>query len=110
MTVITKVITNEEGQAVNPEQFLDESGLLFHINRTILHPIGLSLMLAVQESPYGERTTVLHLHVTDNPQGYVLEDEAFARREKIYSDFIEGMKPRIIGRAKALGFIVQGMD
>lgn len=94
----------------DPEKYLEESGLLFHINRTILHPIGLSLMLSLRESPSGERTTVLELYETDNPYGYVVGEARFEKQEQIYQEFLETVKPKVAARGSKLGFIVQGME
>lgn len=93
-----------------PEKFLEESGLLFHINRAILHPMGLSLMLAVQESPLGERTTVLHLYETDNTLGFVVSEDDLPKQKQVYEEFLAERKERILTRGKKLGYIIQGMN
>lgn len=93
----------------NPEQFLRSSGLLFHINRALLHPLGLSLSLDVEESPASGTKCSFQLHETDDPIGFVFSEEEMKNSLSKYEVFISERKQRVMKRAKTLGFIMQTM-
>ena len=64
-----------------PIQFLKENGLLFEVNRAILHPVGLTLQV-------GEDGSV-ELLQTDDPAGMVFTQEEFQRGESALREYLE---------------------
>jgi len=85
-------------------QFLDQLGLVFEINRRILHPLGFSLV--VREGPMGKYFEPIH--VTQDPRGFVYSPEAFKEGEARLQKFLEeaGLS-RIEKRVEVLGFSEQ---
>jgi len=74
----------------NPAEFLVESGLLFQINRFILHPFGLALCL---EMPQGEGDSFKATIWDDrgDPLGWIFDEpllqEGVAKFRKFMADF-----------------------
>lgn len=95
-------------------RFLRESGLLFEINRTILHPLGLALAIngPSTEDPKAKLPTLLfgfagiHDVHEEEPEGMVFgpETEGPGKLKAFYEK--EGIA-RMRARFKALGFVVQ---
>lgn len=85
-------------------QFLDQLGLVFEINRRILHPLGFSLV--VREGPMGKYFEPIH--VTEDPRGFVYDPESFKVGEARYQKFLdEAGLDRIEKRVEILGFTEQ---
>lgn len=92
----------------DPWRFLSDSGLLFELNRLVLHPLGLALVLAVDE-----KTGVHTLHgiwdSRDDPEGICFEQDAYTDgAEKFAAYKRDHFVPRLPRRFKALGYLVQG--
>lgn len=83
-----------------PLQFLRDNGLLFEINRSVLHPLG----LALQVSPDGEA----ELLQTDDPAGVLFAQGEFLDGEAKLMDFMdrEGSS-RLVARRAILRFVDQ---
>lgn len=88
------------------EDFLRNSGLLFQINRAIMHPLGLSLSLEIEERPDGT-TCSFQIHETEEPTGFVFPEAEMLKSLPKYTDFLSQRRQRVLTRAKKLGFIVQ---
>lgn len=63
-----------------PLQFLKESGLLFELNRAVLHPVGLSLQVSEDGS--------VQLLQTDDPAGMVFTADTFVEGESKLMDYM----------------------
>lgn len=90
-----------------PKELLD-SGLLFEINRRVLHPLGLAL--AVEVTTEGE--VALSNEIWDNrddPEGIAFAPETFLEGEAKYNLYMSNKKTAdaISSRKKTLGYIVQ---
>jgi hypothetical protein len=88
------------------KEFL-ESGFLFEINRTVLHPLGLALEINIDEDT-GAASFGRIWDSRDDPEGFVFSDATFVEGQakwlKMLSEYgTESMNAR---RAK-LGFIYQ---
>lgn len=84
----------------NPGVFLSNAGLMFEINRTLLHPIGRALAT-------DENGDVSMLY-TDDSEGIVYEADDFTRASKKLQIFMEQeAEERFASRENELGFIVQ---
>ena len=87
-------------------EFLLDSGLLFEINRVVLHPMGLALGINNEADP-AEMYLVDHRH---DLEGIIFEDDTFVEGEtKMRKFFIENKLARKFSeRLEKLGFVVQG--
>ena len=90
----------------NPEQYLHDTGLLFHMNRTILHPLGLSLAIA-EQNIQGQGITSLVLHETADLNGFEFTDADMKQALASYDVFLTERKSRVLTRGKTLGYIQQ---
>jgi len=90
----------------NPGKFLVESGLLFKINREILHPLGLALTVTLD----GEDKTVT-INVLDgrhSPEGILFTDEMLTGGiEKLQKYMDKHGYQAIDSRQQYLGFKIQ---
>jgi len=88
--------------------FILESGLLFEINRTILHPIGLSMVVKKDEvgnSSFGLKDN------RDTPEGCVYSKENFIKGHKKLRRFMRTFGHKQLElRSKKLGWSFQSMS
>lgn len=92
----------------HPEKFLLSTGLLYNINRTVLHPLGLSLTVTVSEDT-GEEDATVHvtLHQTDDLEGFKFPEEQIENMEARWQKYLSTQRPRLLAKAQKLGFIQQ---
>ena len=92
----------------NPGQFLMDTGLLFEINRRILHPLGLALEVVVYEDG-GCRIGEIWDFRDESDGMCFQEGEAFdgglVKWERFRREFADA---KIAQRKKILGYVVQG--
>lgn len=87
-------------------QFLEQLGLVFEINRRVLHPLGFSLV--VRQGPLGKYLEPVH--VTEDPRGFVYDPDSFVLGDSRYQKFLGDMGlSRIEKRVAALGFTEQNL-
>jgi hypothetical protein len=88
------------------EKFLIDNGIIFEINRTILHPVGLELVV---ETSFDNRRklSITGLEETEDEDGFIYDDESFDLNSQQFGQFVQSKKSRIDHRKKSLGFIVQ---
>lgn len=89
-------------------RFLYDSGLLFEINRQVLHPIGMALAVSWDgDNTDGEPCGVV-LYKTDDPDGVVFSPETFREGEGKYRQFIDSLGGhKLAERFAILGFTIQ---
>ncbi len=88
-------------------KFLLDSGLLFEINRRVLHPLGLALVVIYDEET-DTATLSQELWEVDDPEGIIFDDDLLVPAEarlKAYMDK-EG-DAKHLQRKKTLGYVVQ---
>jgi hypothetical protein len=89
---------------------LVDSGLLFEVNRRVLHPLGLALAVECDGTADGATPLMIspHLVRTDDPEGIVFTDEALEDGFRKLKEFMraEGF-PRLARRYEAFGFRTQ---
>lgn len=93
-----------------PLSVLLESGLLFEINRRVLHPFGLALTLEFKDEEGVKKGEVLKVSLLEDkdPEGTVFANETFTDGTAKYEVFLNaGGRTRLEHRAEKLGFIVQ---
>lgn len=101
----TRTIRKDAGQ------FLYESGLLFEINRRVLHPLGMALMLEWDELA-GEYVLTNSLwDNSDHPHGLRFDDATLLMGEEKLWQFMEEFGVgKMQERQRELGFVVQKSD
>jgi hypothetical protein len=91
----------------NFQRYLIDNGLVFEINRRVLHPLGLSLVVDVA---YDNRKNlaIVGLDQTDDAEGFLYDEETFKVGEDKYQNFLkkEGSQ-KVQLRQETLGFIFQ---
>ena len=88
-------------------RYMVDNGLLFEINRQVLHPLGLTLVADVDyDNPKYLRLD--GLYKTDEPEGVQYDPETFATNQKVFQTFLdkEG-SGKLANRKRILGYIVQ---
>ena len=87
-------------------QVLLDSGLLFEINRRVLHPFGLALEAEVNED--GTRIGAVWDY-RDDPEGLIFDDVTFADGLRKLNEFMVAKgQERLTTRHAALGYVIQG--
>lgn len=87
-------------------RFLHDTGLLFEINRRILHPLGLALEIAQEEDGVMYVSGVWDCR--DDPEGVIFEEETFEFGESKLNRYMEEQgNAFMIKRAEKLGFLEQ---
>ena len=85
-----------------PIRRMRDEGLLFEINRRVLHPIGYALALTLPEPGAVDEVADAYLYETDDPEGYfmdqVSDDERAALRGLVCRE------ARYLGARERLGF------
>lgn len=98
-------------KCVNAADLLLDTGLLFQINKDILHPLGLAMSVSTNAQT-GEKTISQELwdyRLDDEGILYSKDtfEEGLKKLEKFYTE--EGLE-KLEQRYKKLGFIIQGQD
>ena len=97
-----------ENQKTLPLSFLVEKGLLFEINRSILHPLGLALAF-VYDGVGGESMQILDER--DDPEGFIFLEETLNHGYAKLESFMEEYGySKLASRKAELGFIVQELE
>lgn len=86
-------------------ELLAETGLLFEINRKVLHPLGLALAITVNKR--GKVTGFAGMtDCCNDPEGVIFADDATGP-EKLRKFMAGTGKAKLQARLKALGFVIQ---
>jgi len=98
----------EQDYVDNPGEFLARSGLLFELNRRLLHPLGLALEVVLPEEG-GDVGSFRIWDCRKDPAGVVFTDEGFIEGLRLFMQFMDtaGTK-RLLDRQACQGFRVQG--
>ena len=91
-------------------QFLSDTGLLFRINREILHPLGLAM--EIQTWKYkGKQKAKFTNKLWDyrrDPEGMLYADETFTEADQKHKLFMKKFgEKKLKERYKRLGYIIQ---
>jgi len=91
-------------------RFLVDNGLVFEINRKVLHPLGLAMIVDVD--PKNRRQlAVTALVETKDDEGFVYDEEAFAVGKDKYEKFLEKAgQERLDSRKAKYGFVEQDKE
>lgn len=96
----------------SPIEYLLRTGLLFEINRTLLHPLGLAMSVQVSEQKEGdiECGVIQLLDGTEDPEGFVYEQDTFSRGIQKYNEYMdEEGDARFASRFDELGYYIQNI-
>ena len=97
----------------NPVQYLLDSGLLFEINRWVLHPYGLAMAVEVPNDDEAESEKILKQaririwDCTDDPEGIAFADDTFREGAEKMAAYAAANKSRVDTRKEMLGFVIQ---
>lgn len=94
-------------------QELADMGLLFEVNRRVLHPLGLAIAInAESDKETGEVTSAEFGGVwdcQDDPEGLYFTEETFISGMAKFLAYMEAEgNEKLAIRAEALGYVVQG--
>lgn len=95
-------MTTEKVPDAEVPGLLRDSGLLFQINRTLLHPFGLALAVEVSDEPGGPDGKTYLIRTTD-PTGMDYSPESLEQGEKKFVEFLAS-KTDQIRRRESLGY------
>jgi hypothetical protein len=89
-------------------RFLLDNGILFEINRKVLNPLGLVLVIDIDPDD-DKKVQISGLYSADDDlEGIVFDPETFEEGRKRYHDFLsEDGQARLDARENRLGFVVQ---
>ncbi len=98
-------------------RFLYDTGLLFEINRRILHPLGLALRINYddQDGALNDSEAIISLSqimtdYRDDPEGMLFDEQALEEGYKKYKKFFdEFAKDKILQRTEMLGYCIQSI-
>lgn len=94
----------------DPTDYLLRSGLLFEINRRVLHPFGLAMSLEV-DTETDKPTKYFNVKLwdgTEDPEGIVFTDDMLEAGHTKFQTFKNVHKKRLAARLIALGYLIQG--
>jgi hypothetical protein len=89
-------------------RFLLDNGILFEINRKVLHPLGLVMVTDVDYED-DKKVIITGLYSADDDlEGIVFDPETFEEGRKRYQEFLgQDGQTRLDVREKRLGFVIQ---
>lgn len=92
-------------------KFLVDNGLIFEINRKVLHPLGLAMIVDV-DLKNRKQLAITAIAETEDPEGFVYDPEGFEVGTDKYNRFLEkkGGQERLDARQAKYGFIVQDKE
>ena len=87
--------------------FLRDTGLLFEINRKILHPLGMALETQIADD--GTETFGALWDCRDDPEGMIYNDECYASGLKKFKVYMKEQGNKSLkSRIARLNYLVQG--
>ena len=91
-------------------KYLLENGLVYEMNRKVLHPIGLALIVDVDRKNR-KHLAITALVQTEDQEGFVYDSDGFAIGKEKYENFLkkEG-QDRLDARKEKYGFVEQDRD
>jgi len=91
-------------------EFLQENGLLFEINRKILHPFGIALYVVENEDDDGNKTVALGdlQDYRDDPEGMIFGEKTFREGMGKLTKFMNEVGyQKLTTRHEHLGYVIQ---
>lgn len=93
------------------QRFLVDNGLIFEINRKVLHPLGLAMVVDV-DPKNRKHLAITALVETEDPEGFLYDPEGFSVGMEKLERFLEkkGGQERLDARKAKYGFIEQDKE
>jgi len=93
----------------NPVGFLRSSGLLFELNRRVLHPFGVALAVETDEADMENSVsfTAQLVDARDDPDGFLFAPETYDSGWLRFRRFTMSQADRLARRIKTLGWLEQ---
>jgi hypothetical protein len=88
-----------------PAHFLKDQGILFEINRHVLHPLGLELALTCDEDGELVRLEILDNRTTEGP--IFFSSEAFEEGRQKFEQYMAEHGRRNIQKRRQMGMVIQ---
>ena len=89
----------------NPVEFMLAHGILFEMNRQVLHPLGLELHFHLDES--GKITGIDLLDNRDGTEPIAFGPEAYNEGREKYEEYLREHGRRNIQKRRQLGMVIQ---
>lgn len=89
----------------NPVEFLQNNGILFEINRQVLHPLGLELHFELDDE--GRITAIDLADNRGSPAPIFFSPEAFTEGRDLYEKYLAEHGRRNIQKRRQLGVVIQ---
>ncbi len=89
----------------NPVEFLIDNGILFEINRQILHPLGMQLEIELDESGSVQDLDLLDNRASDEPIYFSAEEYNEGRQR--YENYMDSAGRRNIQKRRRMGLVIQ---
>jgi hypothetical protein len=89
----------------NPVEFLRNNGILFEMNRQVLHPLGLEFQIHMDDE--GRITGIELLDNRDNPQPIFFPPERYSEGREKYEAYLKEQGRRNIQKRRKLGMVIQ---
>jgi hypothetical protein len=91
-------------------RFLVDKGLVFEINRRVLHPLGLAMVVDVDRSNK-RRLAITAILETEDQEGFLYDEEGYAVGKEKYQMFLDKSgQERLNYRLAKYGFIEQDKE
>jgi hypothetical protein len=88
-------------------KYLIDSGLIFEINRKVLHPLGLAMVVDVDRNNK-RQLAITAIIETDDQEGFLYDEEGYNIGKEKYQRFLDkGGQERLNSRMAKYGFIEQ---
>ena len=89
-------------------KFMVDNGLIFEINRRVLHPLGLAMIADIDRNNR-KQLSIAALEETDDEEGFLYDGESFNVGRDKYQKFLDkkGGQERLDARKAKYGFIEQ---
>jgi hypothetical protein len=89
-------------------KFMVDNGLIFEINRRVLHPLGLAMIADIDRNNR-KQLSIAALEETDDEEGFLYDGESFNVGMEKYQKFLgkKGGQERLDARKAKYGFIEQ---
>ena len=95
-------------EAINKfPKYLIDNGLVFEINRKVLHPLGLAMVVDVDRN-HKSQLAITAIIETEDQEGFLYDEEGYNIGREKYQNFLDkGRQERLNSRMTKYGFIEQ---
>jgi hypothetical protein len=88
-------------------KYLIDSGLIFEINRKVLHPLGLAMVVDIDRNNKSQ-IAITALIKTEDQEGFLYDEEGYNIGMEKYQKFLDkGGQERLDSRMAKYGFVEQ---